>query len=98
MYPASATGRLRCLENGVGMACSPTSSRTLSLSSRSGWPMPPRSRPARGCASTIVRCFLRTAASGPTAEAAVADLRAALEALLAEAGPPDELTPTLDFA
>jgi hypothetical protein len=35
---------------------------------------------------------------GPTAEAAVADLRDALEALLAEVGPPDELTLTLDVA
>jgi hypothetical protein len=35
---------------------------------------------------------------GPTAEAAAADLRDALEALLAEVGPPDELTLTLDVA
>jgi uncharacterized protein CbrC (UPF0167 family) len=35
---------------------------------------------------------------GPTAETAVADLRDALEALLAEVGPPDELTLTLDVA
>jgi hypothetical protein len=31
-------------------------------------------------------------------EAAIADLRDALEALLAEVGPPDELTLTLDVA
>jgi hypothetical protein len=35
---------------------------------------------------------------GPTAEAVIADLRGALEALLAEAGPPEELTLTLDVA
>jgi hypothetical protein len=35
---------------------------------------------------------------GATEEAAVADLRAALEALLAETGPPPELTLILDVA
>jgi hypothetical protein len=35
---------------------------------------------------------------GPTAEAAVGDLRDALEALLAEVGSPDERTLTLDVA
>jgi hypothetical protein len=35
---------------------------------------------------------------GPSAEAAVAGLRGALETLLAEAGPPEELTLTLDVA
>ena len=35
---------------------------------------------------------------GPTQEAAIADLREALEILLAETGPPDELTLTLDVA
>jgi hypothetical protein len=35
---------------------------------------------------------------GPTADAAVADLREALKVLLAEVGPPDELTLTLDVA
>ena len=35
---------------------------------------------------------------GPTQEAAIADLREALEILLAETGPPDELTLTLNVA
>ena len=35
---------------------------------------------------------------GATEEAAVADLRAAMQALLAETGPPPELTLTLDVA
>ncbi len=44
------------------------------------------------------RSCVRAVGDGPTAEAAVADLRDALEALLAEVGPPDELTLTLDVA
>ena len=47
------------------------------------------------CASAQIRPGV---GDGPTPEAAVADLRAALEALLAEVGPPDELTLTLDVA
>lgn len=35
---------------------------------------------------------------GPTRDAAIADLREALEVLLAEVGPPDELTLTLSVA
>jgi hypothetical protein len=35
---------------------------------------------------------------GPTQEAAIADLREALEVLLAEVGPPDELTLTVNVA
>lgn len=50
------------------------------------------------CASAQIRPGVGAAGDGPTPEAAVADLRAALEALLAEVGPPDELTLTLDVA
>lgn len=35
---------------------------------------------------------------GPTQEAAIADLREALEVLLADFGPPDELTLTVNVA
>jgi predicted RNase H-like HicB family nuclease len=50
------------------------------------------------CASAQLRPGVGAVGDGPTAEAAVADLRDALEALLAEIGPPDELTLTLDVA
>ena len=50
------------------------------------------------CASAQLRLGVGAVGDGPTAEAAVADLRDALEALLAEVGPPDELTLTLDVA
>jgi predicted RNase H-like HicB family nuclease len=50
------------------------------------------------CASVQLRPRVGAVGDGPTAEAAVADLRDALEALLAEVGPPDELTLTLDVA
>jgi predicted RNase H-like HicB family nuclease len=48
------------------------------------------------CASAQLRPGVGAVGDGPTEEAAVADLRAALEALLAETGPPPELT--LDVA
>ena len=50
------------------------------------------------CASAQLRPGVGAAGDGATAEAAVADLREALEVLLAEVGPPDELTLTLDVA
>jgi len=50
------------------------------------------------CASAQLRSGVGAVGDGPTAEASVADLRDALEALLAEVGPPDELTLTLDVA
>ena len=50
------------------------------------------------CASAQLRPGVGAVGDGPTAEAAIADLREALEALLAEVGPPDELTLTLDVA
>ena len=50
------------------------------------------------CASAQLRPGVGAVGDGPTAEAAVADLRDALEALLGEVGPPDELTLTLDVA
>jgi predicted RNase H-like HicB family nuclease len=50
------------------------------------------------CASAQLRPGVGAVGDGPTAEAAVADLRDALAALLAEVGPPDELTLTLDVA
>jgi hypothetical protein len=50
------------------------------------------------CASAQLRPGVGAVGDGPSAEAAVADLRGALEALLAEVGPPDELTLTLDVA
>jgi predicted RNase H-like HicB family nuclease len=50
------------------------------------------------CASAQLRPGVGAVGDGPTAEAAVADLRDALEALLAEVDPPDELTLTLDVA
>jgi predicted RNase H-like HicB family nuclease len=50
------------------------------------------------CASAQLRPGVGAAGDGLTAEAAIADLPDALEALLAEVGPPDELTLTLDVA
>jgi len=50
------------------------------------------------CASAQLRPGVGAVGDGPTAEAAVAGLRDVLEALLAEVGPPDELTLTLDVA
>jgi predicted RNase H-like HicB family nuclease len=50
------------------------------------------------CASAQLRPGVGAVGDGPTADAAVADLRDALEVLLAEVGPPDELTLTLDVA
>lgn len=50
------------------------------------------------CASAQLRPGVGAVGDGPTAEAVIADLRGALEALLAEAGPPEELTLTLDVA
>lgn len=48
------------------------------------------------CASAELRPGVGAAGDGVTAEDAVADLREALSALLAEVGPPDELTLTLN--
>jgi predicted RNase H-like HicB family nuclease len=50
------------------------------------------------CASAQLHPGVGAVGDGPTAEAAVLGLRDALEALLAEVGPPDELTLTLDVA
>ena len=50
------------------------------------------------CASAQLRPGVGAVGDGSTAEAAVSDLREALEALLAEVGRPDELTLTLDVA
>jgi predicted RNase H-like HicB family nuclease len=50
------------------------------------------------CASAQLRPGAGAAGDGLTPEAAGADLRDALEVLLAETGPPDELTLTLDVA
>jgi predicted RNase H-like HicB family nuclease len=50
------------------------------------------------CASAQLRPGAGAVGDGMSAEAAVADLRGALEALLAEVGPPEELTLTLDVA
>jgi predicted RNase H-like HicB family nuclease len=50
------------------------------------------------CASAQLRPGVGAVGDGPTSEAAIADLRQALEVLLAEVGPPDELTLTLDVA
>jgi hypothetical protein len=50
------------------------------------------------CASAQLRLGVGSVGDGPRAEAAVDDLRDALEALLAEVGLPDELTLTLDVA
>ncbi|WP_101832954.1 type II toxin-antitoxin system HicB family antitoxin [Frankia canadensis] len=50
------------------------------------------------CASAQLRPGVGAVGDGPTREAALEDLRAALEVLLAEVGPPDELTLTLNVA
>ena len=50
------------------------------------------------CASAQLRPGVGAVGDGATKEEAVADLRAALEALLAETGAPSELTLTLDVA
>lgn len=50
------------------------------------------------CASAQLRPDVGAVGDGPTREAALEDLRAALEVLLAEVGPPDELTLTLNVA
>jgi predicted RNase H-like HicB family nuclease len=50
------------------------------------------------CASAQLRPGVGAAGDGPTPEAAIADLRAALAALIAEVGVPPELTVTLDVA
>ena len=132
--PDSAVARLRCLENGGGLSCSPSRSGwtsrvdqpcgcTSTIMRR--WPdTTRRADPCRApgggesagtcvahvpyaveqdedgvwCASAQLRPGVGAVGDGATAEAAVADLRDALEALLAEVGPPDELTLTLDVA
>jgi len=50
------------------------------------------------CASAQIRPGVGAVGDGPTREAAVADLRDALAVLLAEVGPPEELTLALDVA
>lgn len=50
------------------------------------------------CACAQLRPGVGAVGDGPSPEAAVADLRGALGTLLAEVGPPDELTLTLDVA
>jgi len=50
------------------------------------------------CASAQLRPGVGATGDGPTREAAIAGLREALEVLLAETGPPDELTLTLNVA
>jgi predicted RNase H-like HicB family nuclease len=50
------------------------------------------------CASAQLRPGVGAVGDGPTQEAAIADLRSALEALLEVVGPPDELTLTLNVA
>ena len=50
------------------------------------------------CASAQLRPGVGAVGDGPTQEAAIADLREALEVLLAETGPPDEPTLTLNVA
>ena len=50
------------------------------------------------CASAQLGLGVGAVGDGPTEEAAVEDLRAALRVLLAETGPPPELTLTLDVA
>jgi len=49
------------------------------------------------CASASLRPGVSAFGEGPTREGAIADLRAALETLIEEVGPPDELTLTLDI-
>ena len=50
------------------------------------------------CAAAQLRPGVGAVGDSPTAEAAITDLREALRVLLAEVGPPDELTLTLDVA
>jgi predicted RNase H-like HicB family nuclease len=50
------------------------------------------------CAHAQLRPGVGANGEGDTAEAAVADLRQALEGLVAEFGAPDELTLTVDVA
>jgi predicted RNase H-like HicB family nuclease len=50
------------------------------------------------CASAQLRPGVGAVGDGPTPEAAIADLREALEVLIAETGPPQELTLTLEVA
>lgn len=50
------------------------------------------------CASAQLRPGVGAVGDGPTQEAAIADLREALELLIVETGPPDELTLTLNVA
>jgi predicted RNase H-like HicB family nuclease len=50
------------------------------------------------CASAQLRPGVGAVGDGPAQEAAIADLREALEVLLAETGPPDELTLTPNVA
>jgi predicted RNase H-like HicB family nuclease len=50
------------------------------------------------CAAAQIRPGVGAAGDGQTRDAAVADLRDALEVLLTEVGPPDELTLALDVA
>jgi hypothetical protein len=50
------------------------------------------------CACAQLRPGVGAVGDGPSAAAAVAGLRGALETLLAEVGPPDELTLALDVA
>lgn len=50
------------------------------------------------CAHAQLRPGVGAHGEGDSAEAAVEDLRAALEGLLAEFGAPDELTVTVDVA
>ena len=50
------------------------------------------------CASAQLRPGVGAVGDGATPEAAIADLREGLAALIAEVGPPAELTLTLDVA
>ena len=50
------------------------------------------------CAAAQLRPGVGAVGDGETPEAALDDLREALQALLAEVGPPDELTLTLNVA
>ena len=57
-----------------------------------------KTKTAFWCASAQLRPGVGAVGDGATQEAAIADLREALEVLLAETGPPDELTLTLNVA
>ena len=50
------------------------------------------------CASAQLRVGVGAVGDGDTREAAIADLREALKALIAEVGTPPEITVTLDVA